>query len=178
MIVRLIPLGALALVLTACQALVGPYPEDSPFYMVPAGSSLVLTEAITFPPGRARVYVQGGEVRPHGGVNRYEPYCRLHLRIVPETAYTLQPGEMRVQRVSRQTEYVQSGPVQVAGLLGSIDDGGPVFSIEQTVFRLQSAAHPVHRMVCEHWQEFARARHVTMAEIRRALNPVLRLEAP
>jgi hypothetical protein len=172
--------------LSACQTM--GEREDSPHYAVPVGSTLVLNRPVEIPPYQAGVYLQAGQVAP--GVNRYAPHCRFELTTVAERAQRVEPDRFLVRRVSRpwgQTR-APTEPVHVAGVhigigvvfgVGGSRQDGPGLAILRTVLDLSSERQPqVYRLTCEQWDDFARARHVTVREIREALGELFTLQIP
>ena len=71
---RILALLVLALLVAACET-VTVKDENSPDYMVPEGSRLVLHRAVTIPGEKARIYFQGGRILPYMSVDIQFPHC-------------------------------------------------------------------------------------------------------
>ncbi len=177
MIRRMFVLAA-ALALAACQPLAVRDPA-SPWYVPPAGSRLILHRTLTIPPNGVSVWLQAGEVLPHGGVNQFEPWCKFEHRLRVARPLEVVPDTFTVTRVERRIDLVlgMPAPVRLAALDWS-EDGQPSHVTYATRFHLGSALQPdVLRLTCGHLQDpVGNARHLTLAEIRQALGEVFTLE--
>jgi hypothetical protein len=175
MIRRMFVLAA-ALALAACQPLAVRDPA-SPWYVPPAGSRLILHRTLTIPPNGVSVWLQAGEVLPHGGVNQFEPWCKFEHRLRVARPLEVFPDTFTVTRVERRIDLVLGMPARLAALDWS-EDGQPSHVTYATRFHLGSALQPgVLRLTCGHLQDPVRnARHLTLAEIRQALGEVFTLE--
>ena len=158
--------------------------ETSPNYQVPVGTRIELLKPVTVPPGRTRVFFQGG--REGGGAGQYSPSCNLEVREIREEPQTIRPGTFRVTRVHRApfVEVVQRRPLRLASLrlaFGTGDgDGGDAMIAPTVHMELESAAQPqVLRLTCRGgFDDPSYAEYPTVAEIRVALGDWARLEIP
>lgn len=162
------------MLLSACQ-MAATRDEASPFYLPPAGSRLVLKQALTIPPENVGVFIQGGRAVGNREVDQYLPHCRLEVRERRETAQTVNPDEFRVQRVRRDVQVVSNTEttrlVRVAH--------GPSFFIYRTLLALESARQPqVRTLVCQYWGDPALEDHLSIRDMRQALGDVMTLELP
>lgn len=177
---------ALALLISACQTAAWQGDENSPYYLVPPGSRLVLNRAITVPAHDAGVYIQNGEVaRSFWRVKPYHPYCALDLRRRLDTPQPVQPDEFTITRVSQETVYsVHADFTRHAGLpamhvADAVQDGGASYQIYATVMTLRSERQPdVQRLTCAQWQYPPLQRHVTINEMRKTLGDLFTLRLP
>lgn len=170
----------LAAVLTGCQTL-----EDSnaAYHQISEGSTLVLNQQLLIPAGSARISIQHGEVRPHGLVNEFYPYCEFEVRQVKPTAQAVEPDEFLIHRVKRRTYDVGLSPGTVASLglsIGFSGADGPRQTFYATVLYLHSEAQRnVLKLTCESNQRtfpgVIYARHLTVRDIKQALEPMLTL---
>lgn len=80
------------------------------------GGELVLRQALTVPPGRARVFLQdGSDGAVAGRFDQYRPHCALEIDRVDHAGLTIEPGRFLITRVQHSlVEVVQAEPVQVA----------------------------------------------------------------
>lgn len=177
------------LFLLACQGTVV-RDEDSPHYIVPAGSALVLQERLEIPPRAASIHIQNGKAMPYKLVNRYYPHCKFEMWSITEEARFVEPDRFIVERVKRDWEFIGQGfgkPVRIAangelrwaGVEFGGSEGGPAFEIDATELFLRSEKQPdVYRLTCSQWSDVRAARHVTVSEIRQTLGPLFLLEIP
>jgi hypothetical protein len=147
---------------------------------------LVLERPVSVPEGRARVFLQDGELVK--GLDEFKPHCALEIRHLSGPPRTIPAGNYPVTRVQREVvEVVFAGPgrqVAAAGLYGRLiagtDDGGdaPADIFEGYHFWLADSADVgLMRLTCfgiraEPWN----AEPPTMAELRRVLGDYGRLE--
>lgn len=162
--------------LAACQSLPATNPA-SPYYQIPAGSQLVLHQAVTIPAHTAHVFIQGGQLlapRRLNPVNQYYPNCKLEVRQPADRAQTIAPDTFIVTRVSQN--WYDAG--LVFPLYASVgDDDGPSMQNYITTLFLHSERQPqVWRLDCQHWQYPAEAEFLTLAQIRQTLGNVMSVE--
>lgn len=185
----------LLLLLTACQVL-----EDagnSRADRLATGTPLDLHQNLTIPPNQAGAFIQG---TPIGDRYRYDAVCRLEVRTVDATFRTVTADRFIVVRVRQELErfsqresnlrrvalfdrdgsVLSPGAVQGrprAGQVALFDRDGPALLRFTTILYLRSDRQPdVFRLVCSHLQDSAQQpRHLTAAEIRTVLAPVMTL---
>ncbi len=169
---------AFVLLLAACQTAAWQGNENSPYYLVPVGSRLVLNRAITVPANDVGVYIQNGEVvRSFWNVKSHYPYCALDLRRRLETPQTVQPDEFTIVRVRQESVMTVRLPfVHVA----DTDQGnGASYEIYATLMTLRSERQPeVTRLTCAQWVYPPLQRHVTINEMRKTLEDLFTLRLP
>lgn len=177
-----------AALVAGCQSTAYQGNENSPFYVVPPGSRLSLTQPVVIPPDRASIYIQNGQVMPNTEVQHYAPFCKLELYSLSPNARTVQPSELQITKtVQEETHgaytsneplrYAQLGRFSVAQIGG--DGGAPPLQSFSTRMQLRSEKQPdVFRMTCAQWGYPGQDRHVTISEIRRTLDPLLTLTLP
>lgn len=133
--------------------------ENSPFYVVPAGSRLVLERELTIPGNRAAVYIQGGQTRSYRDVNPYYPYCKFEVRSPRDTMQKIQPDDFAVTRAFQETPPMVRAEPQRPGVsarlvrVSSMDsDSGVSATVFATTMWLRSDRQPdVSRMTCAQW---------------------------
>lgn len=166
-------------ILTACHTL-----EDkgAAYYQIPHGSRLILHQELQIPANAARISIQNGEVRRHGLVNEFYPYCEFEVRQVKSTAQVVRPDKFSIQKVGRRIYSVGLSPNTAAlGLSIALGTGdGPRQTFYATVLYLRSDKQPnVLKLTCESDQRafpgILYARHLTVGEIQEALGAVLTL---
>jgi len=169
--------------LAACRP-PGSYPIDSPWYQPPAGSQLVLNQAVEIPPDSATLRFQFGRIVP--AVNDFETHCVFELTTVKETPQRVEPDTFRVTKV-RSGSGIHRAARQTPGLMKArwvFDDGGPTRYYYQTEMFLRSERQPrVLMLTCQHaWEtgssSFEYQRPPTVAEMRRALGDYFTLKLP
>ncbi len=177
---------ALVLLLAGCQTTTYQGNENSPYYLVPTGSRLVLNRAITVPANDVGVYIQNGKVaKSFWNVKSHYPYCAFDLRKRLETPQTVQPDEFTITRVTQETVYsVHADFTRLARLpfvhVADADQGdGASYEIYATVMTLRSERRPdVQRLTCAQWQYPPLQRHVTINEMRKTLGGLFTLRLP
>lgn len=161
--------------------------ENSPYYVVPAGSHVALNQALTVPPEEAGVFVQNGEARLRGQVSFYDPYCRLELKTVRGAPRTVAPDDMIVRRSVQQTLRTFAGVPgqQYAGAsmlttaANGRDDASLTILTYATRMYLDSQKQPeVDRLICARTGYRGEVRHLSIAEMRRALGNIAALQLP
>lgn len=161
----------LLLLLTACQVL--EVAGDARADRLPRGTPLDLHQNLTVPPDQAGVFIQGTRI---GDRYRYDAVCRLETRTVAATFRTVTADRFTVERVRQEWERFSQ---RESGLrrVGLFDGDGPALLRFSTILYLRSERQPdVFRLVCSHLQDSAQQpRHLTAAEIRTVLAPVMTL---
>ena len=176
-------LGA-ALLITGCQTVSYQGNENSPYYVVPAGSRLVLERELTIPGNRAAVYIQGGQTRSYWDVNPYYPYCKFEVRAPGDTAQKIQPDDFVVTRAFQETPPTVrtepqrfDGNVRLVRVSGIDSDGGVSATVFATTMQLHSDRQPdVSRMTCAQWGYPPLDGHLSIAQIRKTLAGVFTLK--
>ena len=182
----LLPLLAVATLLAGCQTPQVGRDADSPYFVPPIGTRLVLEKPIAVRGGQAALFIQTGKVLPYPELDRYDPHCKFELRTVAEERRKVEPDTFLVRKVERYSRSVQRGPtepVRVAARgsirIGADDDGGPFAEVMTTRLYLHSERQPeVFRMECSHWDDFHFPEHLTLNQMRQTLKGVFRVELP
>ena len=149
---------ALPLLFTSCHGR-EETDENSPYFVIPAGSRLVLHQAVTIPAFSAGVYLQGGSWMPWAQISRYHPHCKLELQQPLDSAQTVAPDEFVITRAGEEVE-TQEG-----------------LEVRARVLELRSERQPrVRRLSCAIWQTAAGGQPVSGRELRQALGEIFTLE--
>lgn len=161
-----------SLLLTACQAL--DYEGQAPAYRIPTGTVLELHQDLIVPPGQAGVNIQGTAI---GDRYRYDAVCRLEVLTVDDSPRPVRTDHFTVERVGREWEIFSS---RASGLryVALFERDGPHLLLFTTFMYLRSERQPdVFRLACGHLQNSDQnPRHLTVAEIRATLAPVMTLQ--
>jgi len=115
------------------------------------GASLVLKQDLKIAAGKARVFLQNGEVS--GWFDSYQPHCSFEIDSVQHDGVSIQADTFTVSRVQGSIQRVVSRePIRVASLqllAGMAGGGGSQSFYEGYHFWLTSANQPqVRRMSC------------------------------
>ena len=148
----------LPLLFSSCQSR-GETDENSPYFVIPIGSRLVLHQSVTIPAFAAASYLQGGQWLPWPQVSRYHPHCKFELRQPKDLPQIVMADEFVVIRTGEETE-TQEG-----------------LQIHARVLELHSERQPqVWRLSCAIWQTPATGRPVSGRELHQALGNIFTLE--
>jgi|APTNR8051073442_1049403.scaffolds.fasta_scaffold11746_2 hypothetical protein len=161
-----------SLLLVACQAL--DYEGQAPAYRIPTGTVLELHRDLIVPPGQAGVNIQGTAI---GDRYRYDAVCRLEVLTVDDAPRPVRTDHFTVERVGREWEIFSN---RASGLryVALFERDGPHLLLFTTFLYLRSERQPdVFRLACGHLQNSDQnPRHLTVAEIRATLAPVMTLQ--
>jgi hypothetical protein len=160
--------------LAACST--GPAPVTSPYFRIPAGSKLVLKQALTIQPNAGRVYIQYGKVVTSKEKDDWHAHCWFLSWNVLDSAQVIKPDTFIITH-SQQLEDValRQTPQQYAmnGLGIGTNDGGPMALVYSTEMRIHSDTQPgIRRFVCSHWEDPNDAKHLTVAEMQKTLGQI------
>ena len=180
------PIGILitAMLLTSCQTAAYEGNENSPFYLIPAGSTLTLTRNLTVPANQVAVFLQGGEVVASDRVNQYYPHCKFELRRRLDTAQTVPADNFEITKVVQEIGHsVALDGLQLAGVsvgsgihVGAKGDGASL-QTWSTRLTLRSARQPeVLRLSCGQAALPHEGQHVSINDMRKALGNVFTLD--
>lgn len=178
----IIPL--LAALLAACQTSAYEGNENSPFYLIPVGSTATLTRNLTVPAEQVAVFLQGGDVVASGGINQYYPHCKFELWRRLDTAQTVQADSFEITKVVQEIGHsvtldgLQLAEVSIGiGIHADATGNGSSLQTWSTRMTLRSARQPeVFRLSCGQAALLHEGEHVSINEMRKALGNVLTLE--
>lgn len=168
----------LTIFLAACAA---PRPDpDSPYYLLPKDSVVILEQPVTIPSPGVSVWIQDGRVST--GRDHYRPACKLEMRDRPEHGRTVEPDAFRVTRVGRNQMQVSADWSLRRVAFGSRGDSPTAFEMETHIY-LESARQPqVYRLVCTHWSGGVGSsdfpHYLSINQIRDTLQGIIRIELP
>jgi hypothetical protein len=156
---------------------------DSPYYLVPVGSTLVQNQDVVIPPNTASTYFQGGVTMPQSQVNQYHPFCKFEVLKVKDSAQTIKADTYVIKKVVQErTDSVDAGQIRLAALsdgMGTMVGGiyGTVTITLVTRMFLHSDKQPdVYGLSCGHWVYPSTGQHLTIHEMRTALGGVFTLQ--
>lgn len=175
--VRISLCAVLVLLVSSCQT--RPYlgNENSPYYIVPAGSRVILNQELTIPSGELAVYMQNGRVMRNADLLHETPFCKFELRDLSSAARKVQPDKMVV---TASTQARSRGVTALAApvVVASTDDVPSIESFS-TRMDLRSDKQPeIFRLTCAQWGQPGATQHVTIAEMRQALAGLFTLRLP
>jgi hypothetical protein len=153
--------------------------EDSPYYKVPVGSTLVLNKDITIPPYKAGVYIQGGQVLPLSQVNKYYPHCKFEVSKIRDVPQAVKTDTFVIEKVVQEiTDTVDAGQLRLARTgIHISDDDGPNVQAYATRMNLRSGTQPdVFRLSCGQWAYPNQGQQATINEMRKALGNLFTLQ--
>jgi len=177
-------ISMLAALLVACQTSAYEGNENSPFYPVPAGSTLTVTRSLTIPANQVAVFLQGGEVVASGGINQYYPHCKFELQRRLDAAQTVQADSFEITKVTQEIGHsVALDDLKLAGVsigiginIGSRGDGASL-QTWSTRMTLRSARQPeVFRLSCGQAALPHEGQHVSINEMRKVLGGIFALD--
>jgi hypothetical protein len=173
------------MLLTSCQTASYEGNENSPFYLVPVGSTLKLTRDLTIPANQVAVYLQGGEVIPAERINQYYPHCKFELHRRLDTPQAVPPDSFGITKVVQEIGHsVAFEGQQVArmsvgiginiGLTGG--DGGSLQAYSTRLLLRSARQLQVFRLSCGQAALPHEGEHVSINEMRKVLGGVFTLE--
>jgi len=158
--------------LTACESLLV---DGSPFVEAPLNSRLVLKQELEIPSGQVAVYLQDGKIVTAKAVRVRQPNCKFEIRTIDDKVRKVMPDEFRIIRYFLDRNFVSSGRVMVASI-GMVFAGAASATAEvyTTEMFLHSDTQPdVLRLSCEHWEDPADGKYLTLDQIKRALGQII-----
>src|SRR5216684_2603759 len=167
--------------LCACQSL-NSQNENSPYYQIPAGSTLTLNKEIDVPAGKAAVYIQNGQIVDSSGqVHEYDPYCNLEMRAIKDVPQPVKSDQFVVLKSKQETKLSRADFMLLASnnlLLAGKMGGGPSQKLQSTLLDLRSEKQPeVFRLTCQRWDTRTTvSTPLTVGEIRKTLSDVFALK--
>ena len=155
--------------------------EDSAFYAVPVGSTLVLNQQVNIRGDQVAVYVQNGELMQYGEVNFYLPNCKFEIYAMSEQPRTVQADTFEIIKVE---DDIESSSLQKNTDLAALDNaltfGMPgrsyVFNYATLMYLNSEKQKDVYRMTCQHWEDVMDDRHLSITQMRQAMGDVFTLK--
>ncbi|MBE9559842.1 MAG: hypothetical protein IMF15_03590 [Proteobacteria bacterium] len=155
--------------------------EDSAFYSVPVGSTLVLNQQVDIRGDQVAVYVQNGELMQYGEVNFYLPNCKFEIYTMSEQQRTVNPDRFEIVKVvddiessalQKSTQLAASGGAMTLGWL----DKSYVFNYATLMYLHSEEQKDVYRMTCQHWEDVMDDKYLSVTQMRQAMGEVFTLE--
>lgn len=159
--------------------------ENSVFYAVAVGSSLVLNQAITIPGGQVAIYLQAGEILPYGNVDKYRPNCKFEIYTISEKPRGVQADSFQIIKVE---DDIESSSMQNNTQLASVDnilarnnhafgvlDHSEVFNYATLMYLRSDKQKDVYRLTCQHWESILDDKHLSIKQMRDAMGAVFAL---
>lgn len=152
----------------------------SPYYLIPAGSKIILKHELTIPPNEARVYIQYGKVVSAKEKDDYHAHCWFLSWDVLEHAQVIKPDTFTITSSQHLEDVVlRKSPLQYAALgVGSGSrDGGPMALVYTTHMSIHSDTQPaIRQFACSHWEDPLDAKHLTVAQMQKALGDIAEIQ--
>ena len=147
--------------------------ESSPFFKVPAGSTLTLNEPLTIQTGEASVRMQNGRILPFTQIDKFHANCDFEVRTIAKSATTISPDTFIITKVVYESDVAASS----WNVFASSGDAGPSHVDYMTFMYLESVKHPdVLRITCTHWEDPPEAEFLSIAQMRKAMGNILTLK--
>lgn len=184
---RIFSLSVLAVCIASISACYVSYVKDenSVFYAVAVGSSLILNQAITIPGGQVAIYLQAGEILPYGNVDKYRPNCKFEIYTISEKPRSVQTDSFQIIKVE---DDIESSSMQNNTQLASVDnvvarnnhafgmlDHSEVFNYATLMYLRSDKQKDVYRLTCQHWESILDDKHLSIKQMRDAMGAVLTL---
>ncbi len=155
--------------------------EDSTFYAVPVGSTLVLNQQVNIRGDQVAVYVQNGELMQYKEVDFYLPNCKFEIYTMSEQARTVSPDRFEIIKV---VDDIESSAIQKSTRLAALDDAitfgmldkSYVFNYATLMYLRSEQQKDVYRMTCQHWEDVMDDRHLSVTQMRQAMGDIFTLE--
>jgi len=168
-------------VLSACSSVYETKDENSYYYAVPVGSSIVLNQEVTISGDQVATYVQNGELMSYDAVNKYYPNCKFEIYTMSEQPRTVERDNFEIIKVVdeiesssilKNTQLAVRGNAYVFGML----DRSYVFNYATMMYLKSEKQKDVYRMTCQHWEDVRDDRYLTVVQMRKAMGDVFTLE--
>jgi hypothetical protein len=179
---RRVILLAAVMLLSACQAAYEGYQGnvDSPYYLVPVGSTLAQNQDVVIPANRASVYLQAGQTLPLSQVNQYHPYCKFEVLKVRDGAQTVKADSYVIKKVVQEiSDSVDAGRIRLAalglGMQARDKDGASALTFATRMYLHSDEQPDVYLLSCGQWAFPATGQHVTIREMRAVLGGLFTL---
>jgi hypothetical protein len=155
--------------------------ENSVFYAVPVGSTLVLNQQVNIRGDQVAVYVQNGELMQYDEVNFYLPNCKFEIYTISEQPRTVQADIFEIIKVE---DDIESSSWQKSTRLAVLDnalalamlDRSYVFNYATLMYLNSEKQKDVYRITCQHWEDVMDDRHLTIRQMRQAMGEVFTLK--
>ena len=175
-IAHLASLVCVSMQLVACAT--GPVdPENSPFYNIPVGTSVVLHQALTIPADKAAVFIQNGEVKTFRDIDKYYPHCKFEVSTIKESNQTIQPDTFIIHK-STTDEHVQLNQSMFRHVSLNGGDGPPFIEMYRLMYLRSEKQPDVFRLSCGIWAISPNYYQLTVKEVRHALGKLMTLKEP
>ena len=173
------------LLLTACESN-AVRDEQSVFYAVPVGSTLILNQQVTISGDQVAIYVQDGEILRYREVNKYRPNCKFEVYTISEQARTVSADEFEITKVE---DTIESSSLHDNAQFAALDisasglhmgvgflDHSLMFNYATMMYLKSEMQKDVYRMTCQHWESVTDDKHLSIAQMRGAMGDVFTLK--
>jgi hypothetical protein len=189
MIRHIVSVLATFVLLASCQS---PQVRDqnSPNFLPPKGSLVILHDDMQISPQSARVFLQRGRLVGYHDLDRYYPWCSFEVNDVSDSTQILRANTFEIYRVYiRSEQVVENTKTRLAQLtvgahkvwhLSGDGSGGPTTVTKVIVMWMNSPTQSnIRKLTCGGSEENeALARTPSVMQIRAALGDVATLKLP
>ena len=148
--------------------------ENSPFYNIPVGTSVVLHQALTIPADKAAVFIQNGEVKKFRDIDKYYPHCKFEVSTIKQTNQTIQPDTFIIHK-STTDEQVQVNQSMFRHVALNGGDGPPFIEMYRLMYLRSEQQPDVFRLSCGIWAISPNYYQLTLKEMRHTLGNLITL---
>ena len=162
-----------ALLVSSCQH---PLTKDqsSPYFQVPEGSRLILDQPFSIPPGKARVFIQNGQVINTKDLDQYQHHCEFEINTLKDESQIIQPDEFYIYKTDHVIRWSQI-PVMYASLGMLFQSDSPLVAYTNEYYLRSQKQPDVRALSCLHWDDQADAYHLSVDEVQQVLEGLFTL---
>ncbi len=159
--------------------------EDSVFYSVPVGSSLVLNQDLIIAGDQVAVYVQNGTLMLYRELDKYRPNCKFEVYKISEQPRTVHADTFEIIKVE---DDIESSSLRARVQLAALDsvssnrylafglDHSEVFNYASLMYLNSEKQKDVYRMTCQHWESVMDDKHLSITQMRQAMGEIFTLK--
>ena len=155
--------------------------EDSAFYSVPVGSTLVLNQQVNIRGDQVAVYLQNGQLKQYDEVDFYTPNCKFEIYTMSELPRTVQADTFEVIKVEDEIESSSLQKTTHLAALGNalalgMLDRSYMFNYATLMYLNSDKQKDVCRLTCQHWEDVKDDRFLTIKQMRAAMGDIFTLK--
>lgn len=171
---KIILLITSCLIISACQPMIVA-DEDSVYYRVPLGSTLLLNQQLSIPPNKARIFIQYGQLMSYKAIDKYQPHCEFEINTLKQSIQYIEPDQFEIYRVGTDYRDVSLQFLYASLTMGDEDYGLPIVGFATELY-LRSRHQPdVRKLSCLHW-DGPKADHLSINQIKKILGDIFTLQ--
>lgn len=137
------------------------------------GDLVIVNQKLVIKENDARVSIQNGRVQAYSRLNHYYPHCWFISIKREATPQIIQPATFKIVKIRQVYEYVMNskGGYMLSAFLSS--DGLTAVSYTTEINLYSEKQKNITRLLCSHWEDPADAEHLTLAQIKQTLEPLV-----